>query len=203
MSNYSFNGRTALRHSPYLTCRTNIEDVTWIKDGVSQMDLWWWCVKKIKRWSKITVPAYRKWVDVVVVLDVKQHHRASGAPSMMVSLIPHKLQHIDITKSVGTFQNKSISSLKPAPCVHTVKLPCFVFTCRSKFQPCKQLLKQKPSCETYKYSLINMTVCFMNCNLRRHHVITPQHGTTTTCNPMLNFMENNIWALKSILEVEA
>lgn len=36
---------------------------------------------------------YRKWVNVVVVLDVKQHHRAPGAPPMMVILILHKLQH--------------------------------------------------------------------------------------------------------------
>lgn len=34
---------------------------------------------------------YRKRVDVVVLLDVKQHHGAPGAPAMMVHLIPQKL----------------------------------------------------------------------------------------------------------------
>lgn len=41
---------------------------------------------------KNSVPTYRKWVDVIVVLDVKQHHRAPGAPAMLVHLSPHKLQ---------------------------------------------------------------------------------------------------------------
>lgn len=37
--------------------------------------------------------AYRKRVDVVVVLNVKQSHGAPGAPPLKVSLVSQKLQH--------------------------------------------------------------------------------------------------------------
>lgn len=39
-----------------------------------------------------SAPTYRKWVDVVVLLDVEQHHGAPGAPAMMVHFIPQELQ---------------------------------------------------------------------------------------------------------------
>lgn len=42
--------------------------------------------------------AYRKRVDVVVVLSVKQSHGAPGAPPLKVSLISQKLQHMNKNK---------------------------------------------------------------------------------------------------------
>lgn len=56
-----------------------------------------------------TAPSYRKGVNVVVILDVKQHHGAPGAPSMMVRLILHKLQHKRLT-SVWTFWGRALCS---------------------------------------------------------------------------------------------
>lgn len=61
---------------------------------------------KIKIWNKEqsqklmynSEPTYGKRVDVVVLLDVEQHHGAPRAPAVMVHLIPQKLQCKEIKK---------------------------------------------------------------------------------------------------------
>lgn len=64
-----------------------------IKDDVSPLDIWRLNAEAVFYFLWKSEPAYRKRVNIVVVLDVEQHHGASGAPPMMVSFIPHKLQH--------------------------------------------------------------------------------------------------------------
>lgn len=79
---------------------------------------------------------------------------------MMISLVPHKLQRkTSKIKSARTFQSKSFSLYHPTypPAVNMV-IRQATFCLLVEISTSQQLLKQKPTCETYKYSLINMSL---------------------------------------------
>lgn len=82
------------------------------------------------------VPSYRERVSIVVIVDVKQHHRAPGGPAMKVSFVLHKLQHKNVKNQSGHLRLKALrrQSQQCPPAVNTVILQRQVaFHCRWKF----------------------------------------------------------------------
>lgn len=67
---------------------------------------------------EIHEPAYRKGVDVVVVLNVKQSDGAPGAPPLKVGLVSQKLQHIRKKNTFMTFHSKSVTLSNLSRTVH-------------------------------------------------------------------------------------
>lgn len=63
------------------------------------MDYKKWNREQSQKLMYNSAPTYGKRVDVVVLLDVEQHHGAPGAPAVMVHLIPQKLQCKELKKN--------------------------------------------------------------------------------------------------------